>query len=202
MGFTQKSGPANALAIVGQIPQPPPKVPPEMIRRFPDWEAYDKGMQEWWGRFSDMFQRDRSQLQSLIQTDDAASKANTAIITAIQTSLADVLAQLGTLTSSSPLAALVAQVAAIVSGLAQHIAATVVHGTASAVVGVTDAQNLERKNIGLTIPGYGRFLGGALGLRTIPVTTTLTVGPSDFLVTAGPLDIEGGLVVAGTLLSL
>jgi len=202
MAFTRKPSPIQLVSITGQIPTPPPKIPKDMLQRFPSWVQYDEDFQAWWGKFSDLLQRDRSSIQSQFLVDEAAAKSS---ITSIQSSLATITSQLAAITPGSGLAsqvaALVAQLTAVVAGLASHIASTQTHGTISDVVGETDVQNLDNKTIGSAFPGYGRFVLGALGFNQLGPGETLNVTENDFLITAGPVDISGSLIVDGVLLA-
>lgn len=202
MPFERKIGPAQSVSLTGQIPQPPPKIPPEMVRRFPDWEKYETQMEEWWGHFTDLLQRDRGQIQTQFQTDETLAKDNLASIQASLTALSNQLAALNTPSLSPQVASLTAQVAAIVAQLAMHILATVAHGTTGNIVGTSDRQNLDSKTIGSTVPGYGRFVAGAIGYNQISASVTVTVTVNDFLIMAGPVNVFGSLVVDGTLVAM
>ena len=77
-----------------------------------------------------------------------------------------------------------------------HIAATVVHGTTSNVVGESDVQSLDNKTIGFTNPGYGRFTH-VIQSNEIPVADTLYVPFFHNMVNAGTYSIAGTLIVDG-----
>lgn len=201
MAFERKPGPAVAISIIGQVPNPPPKVPPDMVKRFPSLQNYEEQVFEWWGRFCDMLQRDRGQIQTQFQTDEAAAKSN---LTTIQQSLDVINTQLSTITGSgftTQFASLIAQVAAIVANLAMHISSTKVHGTTGDVVGDTDSQALENKSIGLNNPGYGRFTSLMLA-DVIPAGVTVAV-PVGYTMLIGPaFEIGGTLKIEGTLVAV
>lgn len=67
MAFTRKAGQTPVVTFSGKIPEPP-RVPGEMVRRFPELEQYDKDLQDWWSKFSDQLQRDRGQIESQFQS--------------------------------------------------------------------------------------------------------------------------------------
>jgi hypothetical protein len=85
--------------------------------------------------------------------------------------------------------------------VSKHVAALVVHGTQSDVVGQFDAQQLDRKTIGLAIPGYGRFQP-TVGSNLIPFGTFVVIGATDFMIGTGNLIVAGNLRVDGKALWL
>lgn len=82
--------------------------------------------------------------------------------------------------------------------LTAHIAATVVHGTTSAVVGINDEQTLESKTIGINQPRYGRFKH-LIGGNRVDATETVTIPTESNMVVAGVFEIDGVLNVDGYL---
>jgi len=63
MPVPPKPGPAQSLNLAGSIPSPP-KLPQEMIDRFPELAGYQSQMDDWWSVFSTLLQRDRDNIQS------------------------------------------------------------------------------------------------------------------------------------------
>jgi len=74
MSLPHKPGPAQTLALIGEIPFPP-KLPDTMINRFPELEAYQTAMDQWWSRFADMLQRDRESVSTQFAADQTAIQA-------------------------------------------------------------------------------------------------------------------------------
>lgn len=89
-----------------------------------------------------------------------------------------------------------AAIAALTDELAAHIAATIVHGTSSPVVGVTDEQALERKTIGMSEPRDARFRH-MLQVNEIEVGESFDVPAGFNMVVAGPFAVNGTLTVFG-----
>lgn len=83
MAFQRKPGPAQTIAIVGQIPQPP-KLPEQMVDRFPELKAYQDAMTSWWDRFSDKLQRDLDQISTQFDADQTAIQTLQAQVAALQ----------------------------------------------------------------------------------------------------------------------
>lgn len=199
MPFTRKASPAQVLSLTGQIPESPPKIPDEMLRRFPAWAEYQKALKEWWGRFTDMLQRDRDSIQTQFTTDETTART-------LQTSVDALTAQVQTLSgqisgAGSVTAALQALVQTVSNQLIDHIASSVAHGVASDIVGETDTQSLDGKTIGADQPGYAR-LNPAVLLNGIPAGTFIEIGPADVLLAPSPFVISGTLKVAGSVIAL
>lgn len=197
MALPRKTSPAQTVLLTGQIPTPP-KVPGEMLQRFPAWQEYQKGIDDWWGKFCEQLQRDRSQIQGQFTTDETAAQS-------LQSSLATLTQQLQTLSAhvGAPVdtSAILAQLSALSAQLSAHIAAATAHGTVTDIVGEEDQQSLESKTIGGSVPGYGRFTSLVLA-NAIPVGQTVVIGPNDTMLVAGPFTIDGVLKVEGMLVAL
>lgn len=91
---------------------------------------------------------------------------------------------------------LVAQVNQALADLQAHIAATVVHGTASNVVGETDEQALEAKTIGQASPRLATFTH-ALQRNSVPASEMFVIPAGHNMVVAGTFDVYGTMSVDG-----
>lgn len=200
MPITRKPGPAQQLALIGQIPDPP-AIPTEMVNKFPALSQYQAEMKEWWDRYKDLFSRDRSQIQTQFTQDEASAASNLASIQGQFTQIQATLDALINATPSTPVSDLLSQLTALKDALKAHIDAAAAHGTQSQIVGVSDAQALDQKDIGSTTPGPGRFTS-VIVKNFIPLGITLTVGSDEFMVAAGPYTIQGRLVIDGTVVWL
>lgn len=143
---------------------------------------YDEAMEEW-----------RKDLQRMLPTEEAISNSITTIVQNI-TNITNGGGS-GSGSSFDP-SAIIADVSALEDALAAHIAANVVHGTASPVVGETDEQSLEKKTIGVNFPRNAVFKH-ALQISEIPADESYTVTAGFNGVVAGPFDIYGELIVDG-----
>lgn len=74
MAIARKPGPANSVALVGQIPSPPP-IPTEVLDRFRSMEVWQEQYERWWNRFGDLLQRDLDQIATQFDAVDARLKA-------------------------------------------------------------------------------------------------------------------------------
>lgn len=54
------------MLLTGQIPSPPPKIPEKMLVRFPEMGDYNDRVSQFWGRFSDLLQRDLDEIKKKI----------------------------------------------------------------------------------------------------------------------------------------
>jgi hypothetical protein len=74
MPIIRKPGPAQAVALVGQIPQPP-NLPTEVTDRFDSMKQWQEEVDRWWARFGDMLQRDLDQIAAKFTADAALIKS-------------------------------------------------------------------------------------------------------------------------------
>lgn len=203
MALTQKPGPAQSIALVGQLPEFPFRLPDEVKDRFPEMQQWETSAGDWWNRLSDLLQRDRSNIQSQFLADESAASVSAqsilASITTIQTQLAGLIAGSGGTSLAAQVALLTQQLQNLLAALAAHIASDITHKTSSPIVGTQDAQDLDFKRIGLTAAGYGRFRP-LVGMNYIGATESFTIGASDYMVVPSTFTVYGNLVVDGTLL--
>ncbi|MEO7520227.1 MAG: hypothetical protein ABIW79_00285 [Gemmatimonas sp.] len=200
MAFTRKPGPAQSINLVGAIPDPA-KIPVEISDRFGEFKTYQTEMDRWWDQFKTMLQRDIEQ----IRTQFAANQTTVSSwVSAIDTSLATIQTQIDELGGTPATGSIAAQILtltealnALTASLGLHVNASAAHGVISDIVGVNDAQTLNAKRIGTVTPGYGRF-NPLQGVGRIAAGDTVTVGPGDYMVVAGPFTISGSLVIDGT----
>lgn len=202
MPFERKSGTGPSKVLTGTIPGLP-NFPRGTIQRFAELEQYDQEMQRWWSRFGELAQRDRETLQSRLLEDERSTQeslsAANALITTLQEQVATLQTQVAALQAGGGTEA--AQIAELQADFDAHIQAKAAHGTTGDIVGTTDTQTLERKTIGQTFPGYGRF-APTVGYRKIDHGRSVTIGPDDFMIVAGSFVVDGTLVVEGTLIAL
>ena len=90
------------------------------------------------------------------------------------------------------------QVADLSDLLNQHIAANVVHGTESPVVGQTDEGVLEAKTIGFDQPRNGKFRH-VLQYNRIDANETFRIPTNYSMVVAGEFIVNGELIIDGAL---
>lgn len=199
MAFERKAGPAQSVMIVGAVPNPPPKIPDDMKKRFPVWDQYQQAMETWWSQFSGLLQRDLEQIKTQFTADESKATTDLAALQASITNLTNQISALaGGPTLNSQVASLMAQVAALVANLAAHILATKAHGTIGDIVGTVDTQALESKSIGLNTPGYGRF-SVVMESNVIPLGQTVDVPAGYTMFVGDPFEVDGTLNIAGTL---
>lgn len=203
MAITHKPGPATSIVLAGTVPDPP-KVPDDVQDRFDSMAGYQQHIEEWWGIYKGLFQRDMDEINRKFVADEATTASS---IQSILSTLVTIQIQLTALTGAggpslaSQVAALTTQFTSLVGALAAHIAARITHGTVGDIVGTTDAQDLDTKRIGFTTPGYGRFWP-PVGVGNIASGQTVTIGTGDYALVAGPFTVYGQLIIEGTLVSL
>lgn len=71
MALTKKSGPAQAVNLVGDFQNPPP-IPQTVLDRFPEMIVYQKSLTEWWINAKTLLQRDLGQIQATFTAQQAA----------------------------------------------------------------------------------------------------------------------------------
>lgn len=199
MPLVRKTSPAQSVALIGDIPDPP-DVPGDVIERFTSMEAYQRDAESWWTRFKTLLQRDLDQISTRFKTDETDSATALANLRVSLEALTVIVNELVADESGSipaQIAALQASLATLTANIAAHIQATAAHGTASSIVGINDQQDLNYKRIGNTIPGYGRF-NPLIGVGRILAGASVTVTTNDYMVVTGPYDISGSLVVDGS----
>lgn len=199
MALPRKIAAPQSSTLSGQIPTPA-QIPPDVQDRFESMKAWQEEMDRFWNRFGDLLQRDLDQISEKFKADEDAVAAFQASATATLSTLTAQVAQLLAAPVVPPqIAVLTSQLQALTAALAAHIASTVTHGTSGDIVGTTDAQDLDSKRIGLSVPLFGRFQP-SVGSGVIPAGQTAYVGPTDYMVVAGPLTVTGQLTIAGTVL--
>lgn len=201
MPLPRKPGPAQSLALVGQIPNPP-EMPSAVTDRFPEMAAWQEAFDRWWNRFQDLLQRDLDQISTQFKKDEGSTQTS---LKTIQDAIDTINIDLGSIIGKVPLpaqiAALTSQLANLTFALAAHIANTITHGTVGDIVGTTDRQDLDSKQIGRGISCYGRFWP-LVGVNSIQGTENITLAFGDYILAPGPFFVYGQLVVDGTLLVL
>lgn len=201
MAIARKIGPAQSLALVGQIPVPP-KLPADFAAKFSGLDGWQEALDRWWDRFQDLLQRDLDQIGTQFAQDEASAATFQASTTAALATINQQLTAMQQLVAStSAITALTAQVQALATALAAHIAANVTHQTSTPIVGESDPQALERKTVGFVSAGYGRFWP-SVGVQNIANGTTVTINGGEAITIAGPFDVYGQLNIDGTLLVL
>lgn len=83
MAFTRKPGPAQAISLVGQIPDPP-SLPAKTLERFPELVLYQTETERWWAEVSVLLQRDLDQITARFQADEALITDLTARVAALE----------------------------------------------------------------------------------------------------------------------
>lgn len=201
MAIPRKTSQAPAISLSGQWPQPP-RIPQKFIDRFEELEPLPTQVDQWWQQISLMLERDRQEILTKFASLESSTSAS---IQVLQEQVKALQQQVEAITGTdlgglaAQVAGLSSQVADLAGELAAHILANVAHGTATNIVGVMDEQPLDKKTIGGIVPRYGRFTAGAVGVKRILSTETITVGANDFLVVGGELQVSGQLVIEGTL---
>ncbi|HEU4343695.1 MAG TPA: hypothetical protein VFU31_19265 [Candidatus Binatia bacterium] len=168
--------------------RPMPKVA-DFYRRggSPDWASqFDAAMETW-----------RQDLQRIFPSDQSITESVTNIIQTVVQASSGGVSEVPT-EPAVDISALTAQVNAIASDLAAHIAANIVHGTMSPVVGEDDEQSLTRKTIGESQHRNGKFKH-SIQQSEVDSTDSYTIPTGFNMVVAGPFDIDGELIVDGAL---
>jgi len=99
------------------------------------------------------------------------------------------------------LAALENTLSDLQSLLTAHIAATAAHGTASAIVGVSDEQALNAKIIGQTAPRVGIF-SHVMTSNSVNAGENLVIDGGRNMIVAGPFTVNGTMMVNGYFASV
>lgn len=206
MAFKASTNAMNQLLQSVQYPQPFPAPPPFNSQALAVWGPQ---LQTWWQATVLVLQRQYSSVADAIgnagnvstEIDTLTTEFNalTATVTSLQTQLTALKMSQGN--NSGSIAALAAQVATLIAQavtFTAHIAAHAAHGTLSPIVGESDVQPLDSKTIGANQPGYGAFTA-LMCSQDIPAGSLVQVGFQQSMVVAGPLTVEGTLVVTGRL---
>jgi uncharacterized protein YceH (UPF0502 family) len=93
MPIPHKPGPAQSLALVGQI-QPLPEIPADIQDRFESLQRWNDEMQRWWNRFGELFGRDMDSIATQFKTDETAAATSLA---QVQNDIAAIKQQLAVL---------------------------------------------------------------------------------------------------------
>jgi hypothetical protein len=148
------------------------------------------GMMAGLGKHAEAVGEWRTQLEQTINERLAAQQTTGNTLTAA----------VATNTTSTPVASVPSSSGSdtVQSELDAHISATKAHGTAGNVVGTSDKQDLDNKDIGKATPGFGRFT--ALICSTdVPVGRTVTILANESMVLGGTLTVSGTMNITGTL---
>lgn len=203
MALTRKTGPAQAVSLIGEIPDPP-KTPKEVLDRFESMAEYQSSLDIWWSNFKDMLQRDRSQVQAQFQKDEADAATSLRTINNSITTLrnqVDALAANSTGNVAGQIAAIQTALTAVENDVAAHILSSIAHKTSSDIVGKDDEQDLTWKSIGTQGPRYGRF-SSLVSLSSIPVGEIVTINFGETMIVGGDFNVLGTLVIDGTLVAV
>lgn len=204
MAIPRRPGPAQTFSLSGKVPDAP-RLPETFINRFPELQTYQTKVTDWWNSFVVMFQRDRSEITLQLSSLKTSVESQ---ITALQTAVSTLQSQVAALTGAdlsgiqAQIQAITQQLAVLNASLTAHVNMTSAHGTTSAIVGVSDAQVLDNKQLGVNNPGYGRVTAGIISLNRILSAETIKVGTKDTMLVAGPLTISGQLVIEGRLVAV
>ena len=198
MALVKKSTQLPQTLADARYPDKFPTLPDDVGKRFPS-------LSQWFGDLNRVLFELR---QSIIRDRDALAKAVSDDSTALSTfqtatnqSLATANAALAALAATfggvgTPASS--AAVAALQLLLGAHIAADSAHGTATPILGESDPQLVDSKQIGRSQPGYGRFRQAMTGI-VVDASETVIVPAGYGWVVPGSLTVNGILSIEGNL---
>lgn len=199
MALTRKPSRNRQTPSIHEIPATPPSPPRDVLERFPSMAKYHE-------EAANDRESMKLAINRAIETQQSDLNAINKQVSAMQASIASLQALIAELdvpesggsSVSNPAPDNSAQVNFIQSNLNDHIQSTVAHGAIGRVVGTLNEQNLEKKTIGFADPRQARFVM-AMSHSRIASSEYVFIPEGYQSVIAGPLDVDGNLVVDGVL---